>query len=129
MKVFWFFQINSERFDPATPPSRENSNATPIPTLRRRYIKAEDGFGTKSGLGYQYFVPFMVFIHDGSWDNGAHVWSKIVHSWKKNSYRITKCLQQIKIPILLHVCAPCSEIPSKKNTTVRSQPWKNPKIK
>ena len=35
-----------------------------------------------------------------------------------NSFDVTKCLQQIKIPGLLPMCAPCSELPSYISTTL-----------
>ena len=35
-----------------------------------------------------------------------------------DSFDASKCLQQIKIPDLLHVCAPCSELPSIINSMV-----------
>ena len=33
-----------------------------------------------------------------------------------DSFDVTKCLQQIEIPDLLHMCAPCSELPSNIST-------------
>ena len=33
---------------------------------------------------------------------------------------ITKCLQQIEISSLLHMCAPCSELPSNISTLVEA---------
>ena len=35
------------------------------------------------------------------------------------SFDVTKCLQQLEIPDLFHMCAPCSELPSDIRTMVR----------
>ena len=39
-----------------------------------------------------------------------------------NSFDVTKCLQQIKIPKLLYMFAPCSEQPSNISTMDNSKP-------
>ena len=38
-----------------------------------------------------------------------------------DSFEITKSLQQFEIPDLLHMCAPCSEIPSNICTMLKTE--------
>ena len=54
-------------------------------------------------------VHNMVYIEDGSSEHVAHLSSKIGHFQGEknlfdNSIDLTKCLQQIEIPDLLHMC-------------------------
>ena len=53
-------------------------------------------------------------IKDGSSEHIGHVWSKIGLSEEKIGFQdffdVTECLQQIDNS-LLHLCAPCSELP------------------
>ena len=37
-----------------------------------------------------------------------------------DSVDVTKCLEQIEMPELLHMCAPCYELPSNRSTMVWS---------
>ena len=37
---------------------------------------------------------------------------------KDDSFDVTQCLQQIEISNLLHICAPCSELPPNISTMV-----------
>ena len=59
-------------------------------------------------------IPYMpVGRCHGTYDGNievAHGWCKIGHFWEKkigfdDSFGLTKCLQQIEIPDLLHKCA------------------------
>ena len=56
----------------------------------------------------------MGLIWDGSSEHFAHVW----RSFPKfdDSFDVTKCLQVIEIPVLIHMFAPCSELPSNNRT-------------
>ena len=49
-----------------------------------------------------------------SLEHVAHIWSEIGFEKKiefDNSFYVTKCLKQIAIPYLLHMCITCSELP------------------
>ena len=67
----------------------------------------------------------MVLILDDNSEHVAHVWSKQVFSEKKigydDSFDVTKCHQQIKIPDLLHICAYGKEQPSNSKKHVVNQ--------
>ena len=63
------------------------------------------------------------YMYHGSSELVAHLWSKIGTFRKKNigygdSFDVIKCLQQIEIPNLLHMCATRSELPSNISTMV-----------
>ena len=45
-----------------------------------------------------------------------------------DSFVVTKCFQQIKIPDLLHVCAPCTELPSNISTTPSNGNFQNDQL-
>ena len=58
--------------------------------------------------------------HISTSEHVAQIWRKIGLFRTKNriydSFGATKCLQQIKLPDLLHICAPCTELPSHIST-------------
>ena len=67
----------------------------------------------------------MVLIQDGSSEHVAHVWSKIGFFREEIFFDETKCLQQIEILDLLHMCAPGSKLPSYIDTINKTEENKN----
>ena len=56
----------------------------------------------ESGSGFS-----IVSLLDGNLEHVAHAWRKIIGF---DLYvEVTKCLQQIEIPNILHMCATCSD--------------------
>ena len=72
---------------------------------------------TLSGISGQHHGTY---IRYGSSEYVAPIWSEIGLSrtklYLKTSFDVTKCLQQIEIPDLHYMCAPCSELPSNIST-------------
>ena len=60
----------------------------------------------------------MVLIYDGSLE---HVRFSDKYFEFDNSFDVTKFPQQIEIPVLMHMCAPCSEIPSNLSTMLDTE--------
>ena len=68
----------------------------------------------------------MILIQDGSPELDARVRSKIGLFRRKKS-DLTKCLKQIEIPDLLHMCAQCSKLPPITSTMDASKDYQRRK--
>ena len=71
----------------------------------------------------------MVLIEDGSSEHVAQYEVKKVFaekSWIWLLIDVTKCLQQIEMPDLLHMCSPCSELPYYTSTMLEGRKIKGP---